>query len=167
MDLPASWNLTAINFPPVDNGLSDRRARVLARESFSPAFSYLRTRPSEDPAAFRLWDPGRHRPGQARTPLYGLNPPIRKPAAGHQRTLMAARDSSSASSSPSGRSMVEEIFYRHILIGKLSAYAPTWLVASFSAALFAYYACHPVAGLLHAPAAQHVLTLVQCTIRRT
>jgi len=41
-----------------------------------------------------------------------------------------------------GVPLVEEMFYRHILIGKLSAYAPTWLVASISAALFAYMHSH-------------------------
>ena len=54
-----------------------------------------------------------------------------------------------------GVPLVEEIFYRHILIGKLSAYAPTWLVASISAALFAYMHSPPVAGTLLIPAAQH------------
>ena len=38
--------------------------------------------------------------------------------------------------------LVEEIFYRHILIGKLSPYAPTWLLGSISAFLFAYMHCH-------------------------
>jgi CAAX amino terminal protease family protein len=41
-----------------------------------------------------------------------------------------------------GVPLVEEMFYRHILIGKLSAYAPTWLVASISATLFAYMHSH-------------------------
>ncbi|MFC5939657.1 CPBP family intramembrane glutamic endopeptidase [Corynebacterium choanae] len=33
--------------------------------------------------------------------------------------------------------LVEEIIFRHILIGKCSAFAPTWLVASLSAVAFA------------------------------
>ena len=41
-----------------------------------------------------------------------------------------------------GGPLIEEVFFRHILIGKLSAYAPTWLVASVSCSLFTAMHCH-------------------------
>ena len=38
--------------------------------------------------------------------------------------------------------LIEEVFFRHILIGRLSAYAPTWLVAAISCLLFTLMHCH-------------------------
>lgn len=41
-----------------------------------------------------------------------------------------------------GGPLIEEVFFRHILIGKLSTYAPTWLVATISCLLFTAMHCH-------------------------
>lgn len=38
--------------------------------------------------------------------------------------------------------LIEEVFFRHFLIGTLSAYAPTWLVATVSCLLFTFMHCH-------------------------
>ena len=59
-----------------------------------------------------------------------------------------------------GVPMIEEIFYRHILIGKLSAFAPTWLVASISAILFAYMHCYQWQDLLAYLPISIALTLI-------
>ena len=59
-----------------------------------------------------------------------------------------------------GVPVIEEVFYRHILIGKLSAYATTWLVASISAALFAYMHTHQWQDFFSYLPLSIVLTLV-------
>lgn len=41
-----------------------------------------------------------------------------------------------------GGPLIEEVFFRHFLIGTLSAYAPTWLVATVSCLLFTLMHCH-------------------------
>ena len=114
-----------------------------AREFF-PAFSYLRTRPFlKILLLFGLWILVVIVQAVTRIALYGLNPPI---ADNQQAVINAIFDGGTGLVFcffvAIGVPMVEEIFYRHILIGKLSTYAPTWLVASISAALFAYMHCH-------------------------
>ena len=78
-----------------------------------------------------------------RIALYGGNPPV---AENQQQVINALNDGTLGLAFSFfvtvGVPLVEEMFYRHILIGKLSAYAPTWLVASISAALFAYMHSH-------------------------
>ena len=66
-----------------------------------------------------------------------------------------------------GVPLVEEMFYRHILIGKLSAYAPTWLVASISAALFAYMHSHQWQDFFSYLPLSIVLTLVYVFSRKS
>ena len=63
--------------------------------------------------------------------------------------------------------LVEEIFYRHILIGKLSAYAPTWAVASTSVLLFAYMHCHQWQDMIAYLPISIVLTLVYVFSRKS
>ena len=59
-----------------------------------------------------------------------------------------------------GGPLIEEVFFRHFLIGTLSAYAPTWLVASISAALFAYMHSHQWQDFFSYLPLSIVLTLV-------
>ena len=139
---PASWNLTAINLA-IDTVLLIVVLAFFAREFF-PAFSYLRTRPVRKIALlFGLWFLVTAIQAATRIALYGLNPPI---AANQQGVMDALFDGALglifSFFVTVGVPMIEEIFYRHILIGKLSAYAPTWIVASISAALFAYMHSH-------------------------
>lgn len=139
---PASWNLTAINLA-IDTVLLIVVLAFFAREFF-PAFSYLRTRPFlKILLLFGLWILVVIVQAATRIALYGLNPPV---AENQQQVINAMFDGGAGLIFcffvAIGVPMVEEIFYRHILIGKLSAYAPTWLVASISAALFAYMHCH-------------------------
>ena len=139
---PASWNLTAINLA-IDTVLLIVVLAFFAREFF-PAFSYLRTRPVRKIALlFGLWFLVTVIQAATRIALYGLNPPI---AANQQGVMDALFDGALglvfSFFVTVGVPMIEEIFYRHILIGKLSAYAPTWIVASISAALFAYMHSH-------------------------
>lgn len=135
---PESWSLTAINIA-LDTALLIMVLAFFAREFFS-AFSYLRTHPIRKIALlFALWLLIVVIQGSIRFALYGGNPPI----ATNQQSVMDALFDGTLGLAFSffvtvGVPMIEEIFYRHILIGKLSAYAPTWLVASISAALFAY-----------------------------
>ena len=139
---PTSWNLTAINLA-IDTVLLIVVLAFFAREFF-PAFSYLRTRPVRKIALlFGLWFLVTAIQAATRIALYGLNPPI---AANQQGVMDALFDGALglvfSFFVTVGVPMIEEIFYRHILIGKLSAYAPTWIVASISAALFAYMHSH-------------------------
>ena len=139
---PASWNLTAINLA-IDTVLLIVVLAFFAREFF-PAFSYLRTRPVRKIALlFGLWFLVTVIQAATRIALYGLNPPV---AANQQGVMDALFDGTLglifSFFVTVGVPMIEEIFYRHILIGKLSAYAPTWIVASISAALFAYMHSH-------------------------
>ena len=111
---PASWSLTAINLA-IDTVLLIVVLAFFAREFF-PAFSYLRTRPVQ-------------------------------PIAENQQQVMNILNDGALGLVFTffvgiGVPVIEEMFFRHILIGKLSAYAPTWLVASISAALFAYMHSH-------------------------
>ena len=139
---PESWNLTAINLA-IDTVLLIVVLAFFAREFF-PAFSYLRTRPIRKIALlFGLWLVVVIVQGSIRFALYGSNPPI----ATNQQGVMDALFDGTLGLVFSffvtvGVPVIEEIFFRHILIGKLSAYAPTWLVASISAALFAYMHSH-------------------------
>ena len=110
-----------------------------AREFF-PAFSYLRTHPFlKILLLFGLWILVVIVQAATRIALYGGNPPV---AENQQQVINALNDGTLGLAFSFfvtvGVPLVEEMFYRHILIGKLSAYAPTWLVASISAALFAY-----------------------------
>lgn len=139
---PESWNLTAINLA-VDTVFLIIVLALFSREFF-PAFSYLRTHPFlKILLLFGLWILVVIVQAATRIALYGLNPPV---ADNQQAVINAIFDGGTGLVFcffvAIGVPMVEEIFYRHILIGKLSAYAPTWLVASISAALFAYMHCH-------------------------
>lgn len=139
---PASWSLTAINLV-VDTVLLIVVLAFFAREFF-PAFSYLRTRPFlKILLLFGLWILVVIVQAATRIALYGLNPPI---ADNQQQVMNALNDGTLGLVFTFfvgiGVPVIEEIFFRHILIGKLSAYAPTWLVASISAALFAYMHSH-------------------------
>jgi len=157
---PASWNLTAINLA-IDTVLLIVVLAFFAREFF-PAFSYLRTRPVRKIALlFGLWFLVVIVQASVRLALYGGNPP---PAAEQQGGLGALFDGALGLAFSFfvtvGVPMIEEIFYRHILIGKLSAYAPTWLVASISAALFAYMHSHQWQDFFSYLPLSIVLTLV-------
>ena len=139
---PASWNLTAINLA-VDTVFLIVVLAFFAREFF-PAFSYLRTRPFlKILLLFGLWILVVIVQAATRIALYGGNPPV---AENQQQVINALNDGTLGLAFSFfvtvGVPLVEEMFYRHILIGKLSAYAPTWLVASISAALFAYMHSH-------------------------
>ena len=139
---PASWSLTAINLA-IDTVLLIVVLAFFAREFF-PAFSYLRTHPFlKILLLFGLWILVVIVQTSVRLALYGLNPPI---AANQQGVMDALFDGTLglvfSFFVTVGVPVIEEVFYRHILIGKLSAYAPTWLVASISAALFAYMHSH-------------------------
>lgn len=139
---PASWSLTAINIG-LDTILLIMALAFFGREFF-PAFSYLRTRPVRKIALlFGLWFLVTAIQAVARIALYGHNQPI---AENQQQVMNALNDGTLGLVFTFfvgiGVPVIEEIFFRHILIGKLSAYAPTWLVASISAALFAYMHSH-------------------------
>lgn len=139
---PASWSLTAINLV-IDTVLLIVVLAFFAREFF-PAFSYLRTHPFlKILLLFGLWILVVIVQATTRIALYGGNPPV---AENQQQVINALNDGTLGLAFSFfvtvGVPLVEEIFYRHILIGKLSAYAPTWLVASISAALFAYMHSH-------------------------
>lgn len=139
---PKSWSLTAINLA-VDTVLLIIVLALFSREFF-PAFTYLRTHPFlKILLLFGLWIPVVIVQAATRIALYGLNPPIPE---NQQAVINAIFDGGTGLVFcffvAIGVPMVEEIFYRHILIGKLSIYAPTWLVASISAALFAYMHSH-------------------------
>ena len=139
---PASWSLTAIN-PVIDTVLLIVVLAFFAREFFA-AFSYLRTHPFlKILLLFGLWILVVIVQAATRIALYGGNPPV---AENQQQVINALNDGTLGLAFSFfvtvGVPLVEEMFYRHILIGKLSAYAPTWLVASISAALFAYMHSH-------------------------
>lgn len=139
---PASWSLTAINLV-IDTVLLIVVLVFFAREFF-PAFSYLRTHPFlKILLLFGLWILVVIVQAATRIALYGGNPPV---AENQQQVINALNDGTLGLAFSFfvtvGVPLVEEIFYRHILICKLSAYAPTWLVASISAALFAYMHSH-------------------------
>ena len=139
---PASWSLTTINLV-IDTVLLIVVLAFFAREFF-PAFSYLRTHPFlKILLLFGLWILVVIVQAATRIALYGGNPPV---AENQQQVINALNDGTLSLAFSFfvtvGVPLVEEMFYRHILIGKLSAYAPTWLVASISAALFAYMHSH-------------------------
>ena len=157
---PASWSLTVINIA-FDTVLLIMALAFFAREFF-PAFTYLRTRPFlKILLLFGLWFLIVIVQAATRIALYGLNPPI---AENQQQVMNAIFDGGRGLVFcffvAIGVPMVEEIFYRHILIGKLSAYAPTWLVASISAALFAYMHSHQWQDFFSYLPISIVLTLV-------
>ena len=157
---PASWSLTAINIG-VDTILLIMVLAFFAREFF-PAFTYLRTRPFRKIALLvGLWLLVVVVQASVRFALYGGNPPI----AANQQSVMDALFDGALGLAFSffvtvGVPIIEEVFYRHILIGKLSAYAPTWLVASISAALFAYMHSHQWQDFFSYLPLSIVLTLV-------
>ena len=157
---PESWNLTAINLA-IDTVLLIVVLAFFAREFF-PAFSYLRTRPIRKIALlFGLWLVGVIVQGSIRFALYGSNPPI---ATNQQGVIDALFDGTLGLAFSFfvtvGVPAIEEIFFRHILIGKLSVYAPTWLVASISAVLFAYMHSHQWQDFLSYLPLSIILTLV-------
>ena len=158
--VPASWSLTAINLV-IDTVLLIVVLAFFAREFF-PAFTYLRTRPVRKIAIlFGLWFLVTIVQASVRLALFGGNPPI---AANQQGVMNALFDGALGLAFSFfvtvGVPVIEEIFYRHILIGKLSAYAPTWLVASISAALFAYMHSHQWQDFFSYLPLSIVLTLV-------
>lgn len=164
---PASWNLTAINLA-IDTVLLIVVLAFFAREFF-PAFSYLRTRPFlKILLLFGLWILVVIVQAATRIALYGLNPPV---AENQQQVINAIFDGGTGLVFcffvAIGVPMVEEIFYRHILIGKLSAYAPTWAVASTSALLFAYMHCHQWQDMIAYLPISIVLTLVYVFSRKS
>ena len=157
---PASWSLTAINLA-IDTVLLIIVLALFSREFF-PAFSYLRTHPFlKILLLFGLWIPVVIVQAATRIALYGLNPPVPE---NQQAVINAIFDGGTGLVFcffvAIGVPMVEEIFYRHILIGKLSVYAPTWLVASISAALFAYMHSHQWQDFFSYLPISIVLTLV-------
>ena len=139
---PASWNATLVNVI-LDSIFLVMALAFFGREVLS-AFSYLRRRPVRKIALlFGLWFLATMVQGAIRLAIYGPNPPV----AQNQQGVVAALSDSSLGLTFAffvaiGMPLVEEIFYRHILIGKLSPYAPTWLLGSISAFLFAYMHCH-------------------------
>ena len=157
---PASWSLTAINIG-IDTILLIMVLAFFAREFF-PAFTYLRTRPFRKIAILvGLWLLVVVVQASVRFALYGGNPPI----AANQQSVMDALFDGALGLAFSffvtvGVPIIEEIFYRHILIGKLSTYAPTWLVALISAALFAYMHSHQWQDFFSYLPLSIVLTLV-------
>lgn len=157
---PASWSLTAINIG-LDTILLIMALAFFGREFF-PAFTYLRTRPVRKIAIlFGLWFLVTAIQAASRIALYGHNQPI---AENQQQVMNALNDGTLGLVFTFfvgiGVPVIEEIFFRHILIGKLSAYAPTWLVASISAALFAYMHSHQWQDFLMYLPLSIVLTLV-------
>ena len=157
---PASWSLTAINIG-LDTILLIMALAFFGREFF-PAFTYLRTRPVRKIAfLFGLWFLVVIVQASVRFALYGGNPPV---AENQQQVINALHDGALGLAFSFfvtvGVPVVEEIFYRHILIGKLSAYAPTWLVATISAALFAYMHSHQWQDFFSYLPLSIVLTLV-------
>lgn len=139
---PASWSLTAINIG-LDTILLIMALAFFGREFF-PAFTYLRTRPVRKIALlFGLWFLVTVIQATTRIALFGHNLQV---AENQQQVMNALNDGTLGLVFTFfvgiGVPVIEEMFFRHILIGKLSAYAPTWLVASISAALFAYMHCH-------------------------
>lgn len=139
---PESWNATLVNVI-LDSIFLVLALAFFGREVLS-AFSYLRRRPVRKIALlFGLWFLATMVQGAIRLSIYGPNPPV---AQNQQGVVSALSDSALgltfAFFVAIGMPLVEEIFYRHILIGKLSPYAPTWLLGSISAFLFAYMHCH-------------------------
>ena len=139
---PESWNATFVNVI-LDSIFLVLALAFFGREVLS-AFSYLRRRPVRKIALlFGLWFLTTMVQGAIRLSIYGPNPPV---AQNQQGVVSALSDSALgltfAFFVAIGMPLVEEIFYRHILIGKLSPYAPTWLLGSISAFLFAYMHCH-------------------------
>ena len=139
---PESWNATLVNVI-LDSIFLVLVLAFFGRE-FLSAFSYLRRRPVRKIVLlFGLWLLTTMVQGAIRLSIYGPNPPV---AQNQQGVVSALSDSALgltfAFFVAIGMPLVEEIFYRHILIGKLSPYAPTWLLGSISAFLFAYMHCH-------------------------
>ena len=139
---PASWNATLVNVI-LDSIFLVMALAFFGREVLS-AFSYLRRRPVRKIALLLgLWLLVTMTQGAIRLAIYGPNPPV---AQNQQGVVSALSDSALgltfAFFVAIGMPLVEEIFYRHILIGKLSPYAPTWLLGAISAFLFAYMHCH-------------------------
>ena len=157
---PASWNATLVNVI-LDSIFLVMALAFFGREVLS-AFSYLRTRPFlKILLLFGLWILVVIVQAATRIALYGIKPPI---AENQQQVINAIFDGGTGLIFcffvAIGVPMVEEIFYRHILIGKLSTYAPTWLVASISAALFAYMHSHQWQDFFSYLPISIVLTLV-------
>ena len=139
---PESWNATLVNVI-LDSIFLVMALAFFGREVLS-AFSYLRRRPVRKIALlFGLWFLATMVQGAIRLSIYGPNPPV---AQNQQGVVSALSDGALgltfAFFVAIGMPLVEEIFYRHILIGKLSPYAPTWLLGAISAFLFAYMHCH-------------------------
>lgn len=157
---PASWNATLVNVI-LDSIFLVMALAFFGREVLS-AFSYLRRRPVRKIALLLgLWLLVTMTQGAIRLAIYGPNPPV---AQNQQGVVSALSDSALgltfAFFVAIGMPLVEEVFYRHILIGKLSPYAPTWLLGSISAFLFAYMHCHEWQDMTMYLPLSIVLTLV-------
>ena len=165
--IPQSWDLTTVNIA-IDSVFLVMVLTFFWRE-FASTFSYLRTHPLLKIAVlFGLWFVVAVVQLVSRLAIYGINPPV----AENQQLVIDALTSSRlalpfAFFVAVGVPLVEEIFYRHILIGKLSAYAPTWAVASISALLFAYMHCHQWQDMIAYLPISIVLTLVYVFSRKS
>lgn len=140
--MPESWSATLINIA-LDSIFLILALAFFGRE-FISSLAYMRTHPIRKIATlFALWFGLILTQSIARLAIYGLNPPV---VQNQQNVIDALYDGASgiifSFFVAIGVPIVEEIFYRHILIGKLSAYAPTWLLATISAILFAAMHCH-------------------------
>ena len=118
---PESWSLTAINLA-ADTVFLIIVLAFFAGEFF-PAFSYLRTHPFlKILLLFGLWILVVIVQAATRIALYGGNPPV---AENQQQVINALNDGTLGLAFSFfvtvGVPLVEELFYRHILIGKLSA----------------------------------------------
>lgn len=157
---PESWNATLVNVI-LDSIFLVLALAFFGREVLS-TFSYLHRRPVRKIALlFGLWLLATMVQGAIRLSLYGPNPPV---AQNQQGVVSALSDSALgltfAFFVAIGMPLVEEIFYRHILIGKLSPYAPTWLLGAISAFLFAYMHSHQWQDFFSYLPLSIVLTLV-------
>ena len=158
--IPQSWDLTTTNIA-IDSVFLVMALAFFWRE-YASDFSYLRTYPLLKIAVlFGLWFVVAVIQLVSRLAIYGINPPV----AENQQLVIDALTSSRlallfAFFVAVGAPLVEEIFYRHILIGTLSTYAPTWVVASISALLFAYMHCHQWQDMIAYLPISIVLTLI-------
>lgn len=165
--IPQSWDLTTTNI--AINSVFLVMALAFFWREYASNFSYLRTYPLlKITVLFGLWFVVAVIQLVSRLAIYGINPPV----AENQQLVIDALTSSRlallfAFFVAVGAPLVEEIFYRHILIGTLSTYAPTWVVASISALLFAYMHCHQWQDMIAYLPISIVLTLVYVFSRKS
>lgn len=158
--LPESWNLTTINV--VLDSIFLVMVLTLFWREVRASFSFLHTSPFLKLALLPcLWLLNTIVQVALRLSIYGLKPPVPD----NQQAVLSALSDGAIGIIFSffvavGVPLVEEVFYRHILIGKLSAYAPTWVVAPISALLFAAMHCHQWQDLIAYLPISIVVTLV-------